>query len=439
MAARELKEQGIPFEIHEANNRPGGKVQSIEVDGAHADLGAHWLHNDDDNPLTAIARKAGLTLQKDTASNRLAYVDGTRHGSEFRTNLSQYFDASKVAQVRDGNIADIPYHKLTNSPEGEDLIKRLTPTWSGVDANDASPSATALLKSANEPGGYVVKEGFQAVIDALVKEVGEENIHYNSRVKKVDNSQETSRVEFADGSTAIGKKTLFTGSLGVLRSGQIEFNPPPREVAAHLKGMQTAYMAKIVMKVDPQFFAQHPNLHDLHVNILDGDKTSLLNVASAGQPFVTLMVGGKEARRLETLPASELNRYFFDHIKDVAELNGLQAHLKGAPIRTGWSKAATSMGCYSSTNVGAERSGALSMGNLHFAGEAIETEYAATTNGAARSGQRAARNIAKELEKDVTEQLAPQVPPCPPQSFVNMVEVNRNQPAPNGKPWHFTR
>ena len=41
----------------------------------------------------------------------------------------------------------------------------------------------------------------------------------------------------------------------------------------------------------------------------------------------------------------------------------------------------------------------MSIGNLHFAGEAFDTEHAATSMGAFKSGTRAASNIALELEK----------------------------------------
>src|SRR5262245_14453000 len=55
-AARALASSGVEVLILEARERTGGRVWT--EDGI--DLGAHWIHGTDGNPITNVARELGL-------------------------------------------------------------------------------------------------------------------------------------------------------------------------------------------------------------------------------------------------------------------------------------------------------------------------------------------------------------------------------------------
>ncbi|MGA1213783.1 MAG: FAD-dependent oxidoreductase, partial [Solirubrobacterales bacterium] len=59
-AARTLREAGCRVVVVEARDRIGGRVHTVEWQGARIDLGAAWIHDSRGNPLTAIAERAGL-------------------------------------------------------------------------------------------------------------------------------------------------------------------------------------------------------------------------------------------------------------------------------------------------------------------------------------------------------------------------------------------
>ncbi|MFN0191407.1 MAG: FAD-dependent oxidoreductase [Aestuariivirga sp.] len=58
-AARALQKAGITVRIFEARDRIGGRVWT--EDGI--DLGAHWIHSTDGNPITALCREFGIATR----------------------------------------------------------------------------------------------------------------------------------------------------------------------------------------------------------------------------------------------------------------------------------------------------------------------------------------------------------------------------------------
>ncbi len=58
-AARALREQHVDVVVVEARKRVGGRVWTE----AGVDLGAHWIHGTEGNPITTFAREKGLQTQ----------------------------------------------------------------------------------------------------------------------------------------------------------------------------------------------------------------------------------------------------------------------------------------------------------------------------------------------------------------------------------------
>ncbi|MBW8734560.1 MAG: FAD-dependent oxidoreductase, partial [Asticcacaulis sp.] len=64
-AALECKRAGLSFRILEACDQPGGRARSRTLlSGRTVDLGAHWLHGDD-NPLKRELDRYAIAWRKD--------------------------------------------------------------------------------------------------------------------------------------------------------------------------------------------------------------------------------------------------------------------------------------------------------------------------------------------------------------------------------------
>jgi choline dehydrogenase-like flavoprotein len=71
-AARKIAAAGRSVVVLEAKDRPGGRCMTDTVTfGVPMDLGAHWIHAPDDNPLVPLARAAGFALYDDRERQRL--------------------------------------------------------------------------------------------------------------------------------------------------------------------------------------------------------------------------------------------------------------------------------------------------------------------------------------------------------------------------------
>ncbi len=93
-AARALRRMGRGAVVLEATGRIGGRAWTAYPDvlgGVWFDMGAMWLHDGENNPLTPIARAAGDTVLNASALRTERTFIGTRPASE--AELADYTDA----------------------------------------------------------------------------------------------------------------------------------------------------------------------------------------------------------------------------------------------------------------------------------------------------------------------------------------------------------
>jgi monoamine oxidase len=77
-AARHLRNAGYEVMVLEARDRIGGRVWTDDSTGHPLDLGASWIHGVDGNPLTGLARRAGVRTAVTHFDNQTTYgPDGT--------------------------------------------------------------------------------------------------------------------------------------------------------------------------------------------------------------------------------------------------------------------------------------------------------------------------------------------------------------------------
>jgi monoamine oxidase len=60
-AAQKLKEKGFDVVVLEAQDRVGGRLRSNRSLGIAFDEGASWIHGVNNNPITDLAQKAGMS------------------------------------------------------------------------------------------------------------------------------------------------------------------------------------------------------------------------------------------------------------------------------------------------------------------------------------------------------------------------------------------
>lgn len=109
-AAATLRQRGFDVTVLEARSRIGGRVNSIERFGTTIDLGAAWIHDSRGNPLTAIAKAAGLeTVVTDYDRLMLRSADQKPVSSVI----------TERATAARGRIIDSLYSQAENNPRSK--------------------------------------------------------------------------------------------------------------------------------------------------------------------------------------------------------------------------------------------------------------------------------------------------------------------------------
>jgi monoamine oxidase len=196
-----------------------------------------------------------------------------------------------------------------------------------------------------------------------------------------------------DDATYRAQEAVVALPLGVLQSGDIEFDPllsgPKRDAIARINA---GSIGKVVLKFDATYWP--PN----HTFIWTHADTQLWWRPGQGQqheePVITAFFGGDASRRFGAMPPAEAARLAVD---DLQAITGKRLHDRLVDHRVlVWSaEEFTKMG-YSSLPPGGEglrEALAAPLGALRFAGEATNPVRPATVHGAIESGRRAAKEV----------------------------------------------
>lgn len=389
-AALALKRRNIGYNIIEAGPAIGGRaVTHIFTSGIPADLGAHWLHGDD-NPIIPLLDHYHIRYKKDKARHFHIF----RHGKRYKTNgtdwLDRAIDPEKAKYIKEGTWQDCPMTDLAVEQDARSLLQDFATMWNGTEP-PLTPSAKEFLTDESTPGGLQPEGGMDALLHKMAEDVGKQHIHLNNPVTSIRQYPDKVCVEDKKGKSWHTKHVLFTGSLAVLQSNLVKFDPPLSSTfQEHLSGMVMGRINKIIVEVDARFMQERNIPVDMAVELFDGALPHFCHVHSAGLPLITLFVSGEQSATLEKSSADDASRYLTRVLKPIKELEGWMAHKTGKPLITQWISNPYIQGAYSACLPGATRSGPWTENQVTFCGDTFDKHYPASLAGAYLSGKAAA-------------------------------------------------
>jgi monoamine oxidase len=415
-AARSLADAGRAVIVLEARDRIGGRVWT--EDGV--DLGAHWIHGTEGNPLTNLARQLGV----DTVfvGGDSSYTGGWEHldlrgaNGQPLTNEQKMESILAIDEIREEldlirrrivleGGADISLEEavaLALTSKGSSETSRSHVAWhlALLSRDDWAAGAKNLSLLWWDDGYEVYGYGDSVFVNglgALTTKLAEGlDIRLKHVVERVEHSATGVRVVTSAG-TFEGDRAIVTLPVGVLKSGAVTFDPPlPERKRLAIERVGMGDLTKIVLEFSEPFWPKNQYVFGCMRGGVDDHPTTIISMWKSHQvPKLVLLVGGDHGRAIERWTAERAQAWGMDVLREVF---GPEIPAPRKVRVTSWDSDPYARGSYSYLAVGATPDDLLALAEavgdrLQFAGEATVRAHWACLHSAYVSGLREAARI----------------------------------------------
>ncbi|WP_255039280.1 flavin monoamine oxidase family protein [Lacihabitans soyangensis] len=397
-AAKSLQEVGFKVIVLEAQDKVGGRLRTNRSLGVAFDEGASWIHGTRKNPMTDLAKEAGMTTFETLDESQKSYdVGGVLRNTELYQNAEDEFYKILKNMMKSGKANEsfeTVFNKLYPEKSNDRLWKFLLSSYLTFDTGDLDKLSSLLYYEGEEYGGaeVIATNGYDNIPNYLAKGL---DIRLNQKVSKIDYSNQKVSLYHSDGILS-ADFVLVTVPLGVLKASVIEFSPAlpnSKQTAIQKVGMSSVNKFLLTWETafwdDVQYISYTPEIRDkfnyfVNVKKYSPNHNALMTFAYADYARVT-----------ETMSDAQIIAEIMNHLRDIY---GKNIPNPSQMLRTKWQSNENSFGAYSYTAIGTEMQHfddlAAEVNNkLFFAGEHTEKDYFSTAHGAYISGRREADKI----------------------------------------------
>lgn len=408
-AADRLAEGGERVTVVEGRGRTGGRIHSVrDWEGTVLDTGASWMHGDEANPLSALVQETGVRTSVFNRSTETAYdpkgrrllFDRHRRNMEDLNLLQEHMYWTTVGAGQRESMAEGIDQALLDANlfrgrarDVKEIAHRIIESDHGAQPEEVAFSA---MGDRNEFSGddVVFPDGMDQLTDHLARGLDVRLEHAVTSVAHGGDGVRV-RVEGPGGEeTLAADRVLVTLPLGVLKAGQVGFDPGlPGEKMDAIERLGNGRLEKLFLRFDEVFWGDAEVL--VHLGTESGTWFHWYAAQRVlGAPVLICRNGGRAARFLEEMEEGEAVEHAMASIRKM---------FRKAPdpvehLITDWMADPFARGSFSYTAVGATDVDRTVLAEpiedrVFFAGEATEIEHPATVHGAMLSGLREATHI----------------------------------------------
>ena len=421
-AARALAARDFEVIVLEGRDRIGGRCHTENG----IDLGAHWIHGTEGNPLTTLARQ--LAVNTLFVGGDSSYSGGWESmalhapGERLLTNdekLASILVADEIwdeldairrrlvtARTPDMSLHEAVERVLRGKSLTEEEYSSLDWHMTVLARDDCAAGDRALSFQSWDEGyevyGYgdsVFMDGYIAITNHLAEGLDIRLEHVVEEVRYDGISGFPVSITTNQG-VFTGDAAIVTLPLGVLKAGTVRFEPPlPGHKRAAIARLGVGHLTKVVAYFDSPFWPSDQYVFGYCSHSAANHPTMIINLWKTHQlPALVLMIGGEEGRKIEYWSYEETFDWMMSILIDVF---GSRTAQPTEIFRTQWDSDPFSRGSYSYMAVGATPTDIEALAEpigdrLFFGGEATSRQHWAVAHGAYVSGLREASRIAND-------------------------------------------
>ncbi len=394
-AARRIAAANRRFALLEAGNGIGGRcITDTRIFGMPYDLGAHWIHNPDRNPLNKLAPKAGLDIYPAPRGQTVRVGPRNARDAELENFLAALMRSHRAVADASRAKADVAAAALPRDLDDWQATIEfiLGPYGCGKDLK--AVSAMDLARAGERDAAAFCRQGYGALLAKLAADLP---VRLATPVKRIEWDRNGVDVETPKGMLR-ARMVIVTVSTNVLGSGKIEFRP-------ELSKRQLDAAAKLALGSFDHIALDMPgNPLDLQRDDLVFEQSTAARTAAllanvSGTSLHLVEVAGDFGRALAAQGRPAMIDFAGDWLAALFGFDVKRAIKRSHATR--WNDEPWVLGAMSAATPGNADARKILMepvgGRIWFAGEAVhETEWG-TVAGAWDSGTRAAEAALRRM------------------------------------------
>ncbi|MBL4647295.1 MAG: FAD-dependent oxidoreductase [Rhizobiales bacterium] len=403
-AAQKLQKLNYSVLVLEAKDHIGGRLKTDWSLGAPFEIGAGWIHGPKGNPISKLAKNVGAkTFVTDDENFSVYAANGIEQ--DYNQILDKQHALEKLYQTIDDTFDDDQslsraIKRVSPKSAKDPALRWMQSAYTEFDTGGPLESLSAYYFDEDDTfdgEDVILTTGYDEILTPLAEGL---DIRLGHPVEKIEYEAGDGASVYVGGIEFEANFVICTCPLGVLQSGDIEFDPPlPKKITKSINHIGMGNVTKIALKFEQAFWPVDTQYFGLMTKE-KGRWNYFLNYRTFSKQNILLGFSvGDYAQKAEQLSDQEMTADAMDAIRSMF---GNRAPNPSNARMTRWSKDPFTKGAYSYAKLGSKPADFDDLAQpiaktLIFAGEHTNFKYHATTHGAHLSGLAAADIIEDKL------------------------------------------